>query len=45
MEYSSMQPASPLRELTCHTGVGPYLPHGRGDIPAPNTANQDWYLI
>jgi len=26
--------ATPLRELTCHTGSHCYLPPGRGDIPA-----------
>jgi len=34
--YSSLQCniATPLRELTCHTGSQCYLPPGRGDIPA-----------
>jgi len=36
-EYSSLQIASPLRELACHTNYGIaqcYLPPGSGDIPA-----------
>ena len=32
--YSSLQQASPLRELTCHIGSHTDLPPGRGDIPA-----------
>ena len=31
--------ATPLRELTCHTGSQCYLPPGRGDIPALTPAD------